>query len=551
MIKKSYCIIFLSLLWNYVSANTNGRNEFDHVVLDPGKSFIEQLTKSNTIYEIPTDYDLRQNIKAKCESKVFVKGQQVLYRDVNAILLVPDQGIWVPKGCLILNSSMDRVLSDSCYIPSKTDSVFLVSSQPQEINYQISGIVTMPEGCVLKFSGGKLSNGIIRSVRTCIEANPVKIFGENMSFAWYWDIQFAYPEWFGAKGDKTCDDGESIQRCLDAFKNVYLTNHKYYCFNPIKIPSQGCLRGRGMYKTTIIFTKEVDYMICSPNNNINDVVIENINLSCENDRMPKYGVLVHNATRTKIESVWVASAEIGFALNSFYCSQIKNCTAHDCNIGFYLGLDGGSCTSVDYENCYANKCTIGHLFRNCSYVTTKNTAADYCETAYDFIESCLTLISPGAECSKFFLKIVPHREASKIGNYAHNNIHIINGMSIYNEPNDEGVIFISTNTRAFEDRNRVVIDGFNIYFGKNAKDLKLLHKDGDTVLHLNNLTSFVVPDIEAINYYRDGKGYVQTSSTLRFWSDKTIGTSIFVKNLNKQVFWNGINWVDSSGIIIQ
>lgn len=434
---------------------------------------------------------------------MFTYNNHKYYRNRAAISLQAGQGIWVPRGVVLFDKALKNILSkNGFYISEKTDSLFLCTSKATTIDYLLSGVVTMPEGCVLKFEGGCLSKGIIRSVRTQIQAPVQQIFGDNMYFHWYWDIEEAYPEWFGAKGDRKTDDGLYIQKCIDSFKKAKLTNHVYYSSKTIYVSSHSRLEGNGRFQTSIVFTGSINDMICSSSKETStELVISRINLSKVNKNLSiKNGIHIYSSTGSRIEFVGISDVEVGFALNSYFGSQLIECKAYNCDIGFYLGSEGGNSTSVDYDNCYAINCMTGHLFRRCSYVTTKNTSADFCETAYDFIESCVTLVSPGAEGSKFFVKLIQHSDISSTGNYAHNNVHIINGQSIANEPNTDGVIYISTDTRGYNDRNRIQIDGFNVYFKTHSSDNKLLFKSGDSVLHLNDLTSDVQPNIESINY---------------------------------------------------
>ncbi len=547
-------IIFLVIIGGTAYSKGWAIDSHNHItVLEKDKSFSAQIFQKNMTYVIRDDFDLRERVNGTVIDKSFNYKNKKYYRNRVLISLCPGQGIWVPDGVMIFSKTLDSILSNnSYYLPLKEDSIYLCSNKSRTISYMISGIVTMPEDCVLQFEGGVLNNGIIRSVRTQIQSPPKQIFGNNMFFGWYWDITEAYPEWFGAKGDKSCDDGVAIQKCLDSFKKARLVNHQYYSSTSICIPAHGSLVGSGKYQTTISYTKSLECMIFTETGfTLTDLLISNVNLNkTDSNIIINRGISIQSATGSKIESVYVSGANVGYALNSFFCSQIKGCVAYGCNIGFYLGSDGGSCTTIDYDNCYANKCVTGHLFRNSNYVTTKNTAADYCETAYDFVESVVTLMSPGAECCKFFIKVVPHSDISRIGNYAHNNIHIINGQSIYNELNKEGVIYIATDTRGYKDRNRIVIEGFNIYFKDNSFGNILLHKKGDTVLHLNNVSSYVQPNSDAINYYRDGVASLQKTSSLKYWTDKVVGTSVFIRDLHRQVFWDGSNWVDSNGVTI-
>ena len=410
------------------------------VVLTPAKSFVEQLKRESTIYEVQNDFDLRQEITGLRLNKSFLLNGKRYYRNTQPFSLMKGQGVWVSDGILIVDGKGVNILSnDGFFLPQEETVVCLAAKNERIVDYQVSGVITMPADCVLRFNGGSLNNGIIRSVRTQIQAEPVRIFGDNMFFGWYWDIDDAYAEWFGAKGEPEYDDAVPIQRCIDSFKRVHLVNHSYYCSKTIQIPSHTRIYGRGLYQTSMVFTSSLDCMLAVEDKSVaTEFEIYRMNLSPQSkDVVIKKGIFVSSATRSKIESVSVSSVETGFALNSFFGSKISSCTAYDCAIGFFIGYNGGNSTSIDYDNCYANKCKTGHLFRKCSYITTKNTSADFCETAYDFVESTVTLISPGAEMSKFFLKIVPHTDISTIGNYAHNNIYVINGQSILNEDNDE------------------------------------------------------------------------------------------------------------------
>lgn len=75
--------------------------------------------------------------------------------------------------------------------------------------------IEIPEGCVLEFDGGSISNGELIGNNTWIESSAVTIFGDNLTVNGSFTNNIAYPEWFGAKGDSVTDDTLSIQRCLD------------------------------------------------------------------------------------------------------------------------------------------------------------------------------------------------------------------------------------------------------------------------------------------------------------------------------------------------
>lgn len=66
----------------------------------------------------------------------------------------------------------------------------------------------VPNDCVIRYSGGMLSLRSIQGTNTMIDAPARQLFGNNTNLSGTWNIEKAYPEWFGAKGDNNtlCDD---------------------------------------------------------------------------------------------------------------------------------------------------------------------------------------------------------------------------------------------------------------------------------------------------------------------------------------------------------
>lgn len=75
--------------------------------------------------------------------------------------------------------------------------------------------VTISKNCVLKFEGGSLSNGTVVGQNTFIDADPVEIFGSDITLDGTWSVTEAYPEWFGAKGDGITDDSDAFSKCAN------------------------------------------------------------------------------------------------------------------------------------------------------------------------------------------------------------------------------------------------------------------------------------------------------------------------------------------------
>lgn len=97
-----------------------------------------------------------------------------------------------------------------------------------EIRYEFDldgASVAIPAGCALRFCGGKIDNGIVVGNNTIIYANVVQIIGATLSGTWNVDV--AYPEWFGAKADGVTDDSGAIQMAFDNFHRIYFPAASY------------------------------------------------------------------------------------------------------------------------------------------------------------------------------------------------------------------------------------------------------------------------------------------------------------------------------------
>lgn len=88
----------------------------------------------------------------------------------------------------------------------------------------------MPYNTVLSFEGGSICNGTIVGNHTVIEAPAANIFGTNLVVSGTWNVQEAYPEWFGAKGDMISDDRDAIQKAVSIGKTIILDGN-YLIYN--------------------------------------------------------------------------------------------------------------------------------------------------------------------------------------------------------------------------------------------------------------------------------------------------------------------------------
>lgn len=85
--------------------------------------------------------------------------------------------------------------------------------------------VVIPQGCVLVFNGGKFRNGTIVGNVTRIENKRKKPIVSNVILDGSWNVEIAYPEWFGAAGNGRKDDREAVQAAFNVGNTVMLKNN--------------------------------------------------------------------------------------------------------------------------------------------------------------------------------------------------------------------------------------------------------------------------------------------------------------------------------------
>lgn len=94
-----------------------------------------------------------------------------------------------------------------------------------EIRYTFDlkgGFVTVPQGSVLVFNGGQIRNGTLIGTGTGIECLKTKQIVSNVILDGTWDVEIAYPEWFGAAGDGVRDDRKAVQAAFDIGNTIVL-----------------------------------------------------------------------------------------------------------------------------------------------------------------------------------------------------------------------------------------------------------------------------------------------------------------------------------------
>lgn len=158
--------------------------------------------------------------------------------------------------------------------------------------------IELPEGSILKFEGGSLSNGILSSNKDTVDAveKNCKIIAENNNSI-FRNIEFngrfdciVYAEWFGAKYDDKSKAGMSSLSdvsipLLQAYKLVICTNQKILKFSQSQYHIKNWINFKkinnisikliGVYPQTILtFNSNTNYLITGNFNGI-----KNLNIS--------------------------------------------------------------------------------------------------------------------------------------------------------------------------------------------------------------------------------------------------------------------------------
>lgn len=171
-------------------------------------AILQLLSNGNTIYNVVDDEDLESNecnvikFKDRVYNKELAsgKGYKILRKN------------WV-DGKNILTQDMI----------ANTNTIYEI-----RYDFDLNGAeITIPEGCVLKFNGGSLSNGVLIGNNTQIEAQPIYIF-IDIKFLGTYSISISYAEWFGAKGDGIADDINAINLALKFSRVLRLLIGKSY-----------------------------------------------------------------------------------------------------------------------------------------------------------------------------------------------------------------------------------------------------------------------------------------------------------------------------------
>lgn len=119
-------------------------------------------------------------------------------------MLIDSHSKAIAMGGMVSN----KVLCQGSYVVLRNDkSLSEQLTTPNTIyeipnNFDLNGkTVKIPEGCLLRFSGGIISNGLLEGNNTTIDAGDTQLFDSGLLLTGYWNTNNINVCWFGAKND--------------------------------------------------------------------------------------------------------------------------------------------------------------------------------------------------------------------------------------------------------------------------------------------------------------------------------------------------------------
>ena len=221
----------------------------------------------------------------------------------------------------------------------KKNTIYIIRS-----DFNLRGLtINIPEGSVLSFEGGSVSNGILQGLSSSIDANLQEIF-KNVELSGSWVISSLEVEWFGAKPNNSqFDSSPAINAAIISGKKINVPVHlncgNYYIKKTINLSGTGMM-GSGRDQSLIYYdsSAKVGVFMNGYSRFVRDIGIHERNRT-------RTGVCLKvgdfndekSSTRGYIEDIVVSGGDVGLSLEYQWCNKISGVITCYNNIGIYGG----------------------------------------------------------------------------------------------------------------------------------------------------------------------------------------------------------------------
>lgn len=250
--------------------------------------------------------------------------------------------------CFSISARERIVLSSSKPVSSQITASHKGALIIVEADFNLRGErVTLPQGSILQFEGGRFSNGELAGNNTTVVAGKYEIF-DNIVLSGSWTLDGIPVEWFGAipnNVDSDCSDAINSAISIGASINVpaFLGSGTYYTRKTIDIPEGGVLIGSSPSSTTIRYLASAGIGLY-----MHGQVATLRNVCVREHKMERKGICIkvgdfekkESCTRGYLEDVSAVGGNIGLDLEYQWCNKITGvkCRYND------IGLSANSTT---------------------------------------------------------------------------------------------------------------------------------------------------------------------------------------------------------------
>ena len=189
--KKSLVLISCIVIISFVSC----RQTICYACKPKGyNDFIEQLSSQSGVFEIRDNWDLSiDKIKVKCSKQITIGGNLYYYSN-KSVKLKAGQVIIIPKGCVFLSNTLNRILGEGIYETNSNIICYLASSDRCSETCFVTKRIVLPPNYKLRFLDGTIKNGVIDMAGGLIEAPSTQIL--QNCIVTNWGNKKIYGRWF-------------------------------------------------------------------------------------------------------------------------------------------------------------------------------------------------------------------------------------------------------------------------------------------------------------------------------------------------------------------